>query len=272
MIRPYIYVFDADTAGPSGGTLTGGANYSNLAIPVQDCDRFVLSRVSGFENVAAKFRLYDAQQFASSSRAIAPPQDLIVMPSYVYPVDSAIRFDLENVSLASRATAGTPNYYSQLCFQGQKHLTSVPDPETPYKWRPMHVIQVLDFTLTTPGRVSPADTVLSPPQTVRYQFSQYDFELHQIRIFRRNLTTNTPADTDMKLVMFDSYNNALMSAPVLDSFLNVGSNLVNSQWPAPTILYPIDSAIRFDIYSLQTTANLPINFQIQMIGIWRQAC
>ena len=273
MIRPYMYVFDADTAGASGGPLTNGSNYYQLPTQVTACDRFVLSRVAGIQNVAARWRLYVPGKFPVMSDMQYPVgSDQIFVPSLVYPVDSSILIDLENISLASRATGGTPNYYSQIVFQGQKHLESVPDPITKYKWVPKWFVQVLPFTLDWEGRITPANTVQAPFRRKELQIEGYDFELHQLRIFRTGQTTFSPSDANIKLTVYDSYMNPLMSDPVLDSYLNAASNNYNSQFPAPVVLYPAGSRITFDIYSLQTTANLPMDLQIVAIGMWRYPC
>lgn len=272
MIRPYVYVFDADTAA-NGLPLNTGANYNRQPVPILSCDRFTLSRIAGIQNVASRYRLYDAGSFSASSIAQFPTaRDIMIVPSLVYPVDSAITFDLENITLASRATAGTPNYWSQIAFQGQRDHDAIPYPDTPYRWRPIQYTHRFEFTLDWTGRILPAEVLPERPRRFQYTFNEYDFELHRISIWRTGQTTPTPAETDFKIQIYDSFMYGFSNAPVLDSYINAGSLIYNSQFPAPTVVFPVNSAITFDITSLQTAANLPRTFQIVMQGIWRVTC
>lgn len=270
MIRPYIYVFDADTAA-GGSPLANGADFRGLSVNVESCDRFVLTRMCGVQNVASRIKLYDWQRYGFSSNPVYPALDTLFIPSPVYPVDSAISFDLFTTALANRPTAATPNYYSQIAFQGQKHLPGT-DLSTPYRWKPLQQLQVASLTLDWPGRIAPGDTVLDRPRQFSYEFDNYDFELHQIRIFRTGQAANTPADTDFKIQLYDASMNPLSNAPVLVDYINAGSNTLNSQFPAPVLLFPVGSRITYDIWSLQTAGNLPRTFEIQMLGVWRYPC
>jgi hypothetical protein len=56
---------------------------------------------------------------------------------------------------------------------------------------------------------------------------------------------------------------------VVDELLNDISVNYNSVYPAPPVLYPVGSQIKFDIWSLLIDTEIPATLEINFHGKWR---
>lgn len=269
--QPFIYVYDADR-------LTDGSSYSRTMVNLNSDAPFHLRRVSGRNFVSANLRLYDANSNFVQSAAIVAPRDYPLIPEMVYPKGSQIQFDLGTVARSSRAYAAggsVPNYYSQLSFQGAKVFSDRnPPTQTPYKWKPRFYQYTQDMTIDYTGRVAPAYTDLANFKRFSLEMRDFDFEMCAIDLLITLNGQTVPAisDTYVKIKLYDQFQDCLMSAPVLDSFLNFNSATNNSIFPTPTVLFPVGSFIVLDIYSLLVESQVPATLNVTYTGYWRVPC
>lgn len=265
--RPYIYTFDGDT-----NALINGSNYNNLIIPVLNDSDFVCRRIVGFPNIGTKIQL-KRYSLLLSGGAFAMGIDYAVAPEYVYQANSEINFDLYTANLANNPnTSGQPNYYSQLAFQGVRRFPQ-PQPDD-IQFRPKRYQYQLTATINHEGRVSPAFQSISAPTTVYLAFNDFDFELQVISIVAQlnsNIVSSPyiPSKNLCKLWIYDANGNQVSTQPVVDTYLNSSASGVQSQFPYPSLLYPLGSQIKIDIFSLLATSQLPCTFTFTFNGVWR---
>ncbi len=90
----------------------------------------------------------------------------------------------------------------------------------------------------------------------------------------------SPYASPFKITLYDATWRSRSNIPLLAEFLcrNVAntspvSNAPNNAWPSPPMLYPVNSVIRFDIFSLIPTGDsLPVTVQLLFDGVRRIAC
>jgi hypothetical protein len=276
--RPFIYVFDADTAGASGGTLTNGADYKNLTIPVNRDAPFLARRLAGRPLIGNQLQLYDRTSNYVSTDPFAVPPDYPLIPEMLFDPASQIRFDLIGVDAATASRAyGVPgsvnNYWTQLIFQGVKRFRDLQPYQTPYRYFDKVYSYPLDCSITYTGRLAPAYTAPSTPTRFSIEVRDFDFELYTISL-QADLANAAiqQSDTFFKLMLFDQYANQLFSAPVLDSFLNYTGAVNNAVFPCPPLVYPVGSHIVFDVYSLLIAAQVTATLTVTFTGVQRIAC
>lgn len=282
--RPFFYVFDADTAGPSGGTLTNAATYDNLSVPIGQDAPFILRRVAGRNLVASTIQLYDRTGNYVSAARFAMPTDYCIVPEMLYDAAGQIRFNLGTIDAATASRAygvggSVNNYWTQLVFQGIKRFPYLKPYETPYRYFEKFHQWTFSPALTVSytGRLAPAYQAPNPPQRFSLEILNFDFELSEIgiQILTADAVRDSTAvvsDTYLKIMLFDQYLNQLMSAPVLDSFLNCCSATNQSIFPIPPIVYPVGSQITLDIYSLLIASQVPATVYITFTGMQRLPC
>lgn len=278
--HPYIYVFNADTAGPSQGVLTNGATYQNLIFNLDSDAPFLARRLAGLPNVSnadTKWRLYDKNNnFVQSIplHSLNTP-DVLMIPEKMYPMGAQIRFDLFAPVLGNNpfaAGGSIPNYYSQLAFQGVKIFGALQPYITPYRYEERLYFYTQRWTIDWAGRVAPAYTIPQIPRNYSQVIDDGDFELLYInlQIQLAGETDFIPSDRKMKMGILDMNQNQLMSAPVLDSYLNWGSGLNNSVFPCPGVVYQVGSAIRYNLVSLLVEDEVPATLDVTFTGKWRR--
>jgi hypothetical protein len=274
MDRPFIYVFDADA-------LVDGANYNDLMVPLHADSEFHLRRIGGRPVVTAaaaaggriQVRADERKQLFALPAAITP--DHAIVPELVYAPGSAITFDLVNVLRANNPTAGTPVYFSQLCFQGVRRFPEggLKAKDTSYRYRERPFAIVNDMVVTWSGRIAPAELVVDGPRQFNVQVQDYDFELYYITMVQQRFGgAVAPCGQSIKLMLYDADGNQLMSAPVCDFFLGANGVGYNSLFPAPPLLYPAGSQILFDVTSLLSAAMTPMPLEIAFCGVRRMPC
>lgn len=270
--KPYIYVFDGDTAGPSGGALTNGQSYDNLGVPINTtADRFILSRVAGVSTVAAQSRLWTPQRNQLSNNLLYPVPDQVIIPSLSYPNGSVLRVDLGAVSLGNNdygVLGSVPNYWSQIAFQGQLEYGQLRQPRQASKTQQYTLVG--EFTISNTGRVAGAYQLPNAPTRFSIPVDIADFELYHIKAFIQTSGGSwQPADRHIKATFYDSAKEAMSSAPVVDSYWNGSSVYFNSAFPVPGVVFPVTSTIDIDVYSLLIASQVPASLKLCFVGAWR---
>lgn len=268
---PFIQVYNANA-------LTDGLNYRNIRVDVaRDRAGFVLRQVYGRDKVAARIQLWDsAAPMTAAANGIAMPPTYPVLPERVFPPSGALLLDLYTVARANRAGL---IYYPQLAFQGARRWEG--DLQYPalskYKYYERPFTYTETITVDWPG----TDPI---PRYFNTLVSEgCDFELQRITIIQvsQNLgqgavLTGVVPDSELKLMLYEPYGRELMSAPVLDVYLNDAAdpttNPYNGVFPAPAVLYPDRTYIKVGIVSLLTAAMLPSVYQICFCGMRRVPC
>jgi hypothetical protein len=271
--QPFVYVFDGDN-------LTDGLDYANLAQPLTSQSDFILRRIAGRPNVAAGgIRFRDRNAYNRQSAPYGIPHDYAVLPEIVYPPDAQIGFDLTNVLRANNPYPGVPgsvpNYYAQLAFVGARRFWGQRPPFSSYKYHSRPYVITTDVTIDWAGRIAPAYTQLEGPRAFSVLVDSHDFELQKIHGTLRtgiSLFEYTPSSAAVKIVLYDQNQQALSTAPVLDSYMFDNNADYNSVFPTPTLLYKANSLIRFDIMSLLIDTQVPAVLTLDFIGAWRFPC
>jgi hypothetical protein len=254
---PFFYVFDADA-------LTDGADYNNLTVPLISDSDFILRRTCGVNNVAGKFRYRDANRMERIQTATIVPNDVVSVPEGLYPPDSQLAFDLVNVARAQNPAGG---YYSQIAFQGARRFYGMQTPESSYRYYDRPYTLRADFTIDTAFGSPPIQHTVTVPDR--------DFELLSITALIDKTGGGNPtakAAHDFKITLYDAKQQQLSTAPVVDEYVCAGGPDYNSIFPCPTIWYPYNSVIRFDVVSLLAVADVPATVALLFNGVWRFPC
>lgn len=257
---PFFYTFDADA-------LTDGTDYFNIAVQLTNNSDFLLRRICGTNNVAAQFRYRDANRMERLQQPCTVTNDIVSVPQSLYPMDSQIAFDLINVLRAQNPAGG---YYSQIAFQGVRRFYGQITPESDYRYYDRPYVIRTDFTIGTAFGNPPTQHTVTVPDR--------DFELQSIVAFIDKgsrggvLPATVRAAHDFKMTLYDARQNQLSDAPVVDEYICAGGPDYNSIFPCPTIWYPVNSVIRFDIWSLLAAADVTATVTMLFNGLWRFPC
>ena len=271
---PFIYVYDANA-------LTDGNNYSNLSLPTVGDSDFLLRMITGYPNVATGgFRFRDMEMRNRLSTLVNIFNNYVVTPDIPYRIPgSQITFDLGNVQRANVAYVGVPgsvpNYYSQLAFQGVKRFYGYTPYETPYRWFEQPYTISTAFVLSNAGNVAPGYTQPNTPVRYTVPVDNYDFEMQKIVIMVQpnGAAGYSLASNRIKLTLYAQPGEmAMMSAPVVDRYLNANDSVFNSMFPVPPVVYPANSTIIVDVVSLLNNLQVPANVTISFVGMWRYPC
>jgi FG-GAP repeat protein len=165
-------------------------------------------------------------------------------------------------------------FTAQLAFMGVRRVRGK-DPLIPkFEFRPKPYIYDAQIVLTNPaadamGNPSPAQTLIVP-------ISNYDFEVYEFRIRYRSAAGafQDPAQPYAKLWIYDPVGQQISNLPILDLYINglPLSKYVNGAL-VPVLLYPNQSQIRIDFYSVVKNAGLlPLTCFIDIVGVQRQPC
>ncbi len=98
--------------------------------------------------------------------------------------------------------------------------------------------------------------------------------------FGPGTATMSPYASPFKIMLYDATWRQRMSVPVLSELLCTNLSTVppvsmspNNAWPCPPMMYPVNSVIRFDIFSLIPTGDtLPTTVTLLFDGVRRIAC
>lgn len=270
---PFIYVFDPRA-------LTNGTSPAGLVVPIREHD-FLLRSVVGVSTAATDWLYYNPSDspamgsgdvatsgFAASPIATSPR--FTVVPEKFFPANSQIKFDLGTVALALNADDVE---IGLIGFQGVKRAGEGQwgwaKYQTPYQYyeRPYSYQITVDVNFFASAGAGPRSFVV--PVT------DADFELQMVAI--QEVTSGAiqalPADP-FWITLFDpSGYNALSNLPISPRWLNYfqGGNFF-SCFPAPTMVYPVNSEIKFDIQSLINAGGGARQFQLSFQGVQREPC
>lgn len=281
---PFCYVFDAS------GIPDGTAILQNNAVQLQGDSEFVLRRISGVNLCVdtpangGRFNYRNASgSYANGnpSTGIFMPPNWPVVPEKVYPVSNgAIFFDLYQTLRSVVATcSGNPIYESYIAFWGVKrfgHPAGYPTNQTPYAYRPCKYSY--SYTLTIDWNHFSSGSIVAPPRRFTVDMDRYDFELQRIQISKSTVGsegTGALVTNDFLIMGYDANLHQLSSLPLPQAFINSCRPTART-YPlyqpalAPTVVYPVGSAITFDITSnLCNGAGSPQTYNICFDGIWR---
>ncbi len=282
--QSYIYTYQ-----PSANGLTNGNSYSLLPVEIQDAG-FLLRWWAGAESILTSgnprsgngaIQVYDRLRngfFKTAS--IIPgnfPQGQSVTPESVYPVNSAIRFDITNLNLALASAGGNNVPLDQLCFYGVRRFVGAKSDPEPSLYPFYEKDYAYPFSVTLTANGSLTGPVLQSQFIIPIQ--DFDFELRRIEGGKTlNGTTYTQLSAtapEFAINLYDSHWIVRSNAPVFSNrichFPLSLSNPLNV-FPAPGILYPVNSVLRFDIFSLiPLTATLPTIY-LTFKGVRRIPC
>jgi hypothetical protein len=274
----FQYVFDAQGAG-----LVDGTDRMQLGVEVDDGD-FLLRYWSGLPTIADRLNIYDwlGRRFASEAMflgaaSLAGYGQLVVQPEVKYPHGGNLRFDLTNIT---QALAGVGLDASQLVFTGvRRRVGAVSDPApSSYKYYEKRFNYPYTLSINNYGIVG-AD--IQSPVQYTLPITEYDFELRRVELSLQESHQNS----QFKITLYNQDWRQVSNLPVLSNLfchLNptvqtggqpFASNGELSFWPAPPLLYKVNSVIRFDIYSLLVSPTvLPQTFQLLFDGVRRIPC
>lgn len=283
---PFCYVFDAS------GITNGLAQLQNLSVQLQGDSEFVLRHIAGVNLCVAagstgRFNFRNASgSYANGnpSTGVIFPPNFPVVPEKLYPqAGGAILFDLYNTSKhVVDACSGNPVSDAQIAFFGVKRFgyqAGYPTQKTPYRFRPCKYTYGYDLTLN--WNHFALSTNVAPPRRFTVELDRYDFELLRISITKTTAGsqgTGALATNDFQIMLYDSNQHQLFSSAVNQSFINSGRPTpatAPAYQPAlaPSLVYPVGSAITFDISSMGCNlVNVPQTYNIAFEGIWRTPC
>lgn len=151
---------------------------------------------------------------------------------------------------------------SQLVFMGVRRMKGPKPtlaPGCPYKPK--------SFTYTLNATLTVAYPVTAPVKVVQ-TVNDYDFDLYNL-IFTYIAGGAALSRVVMQVMLFDAVHQQTSNLPVNDVYWNdsrVSTNPYRVGAVVTPLLYPQQSQIRLDLYSMLKTAQLPVTVQIQLVG------
>lgn len=271
--QPYIYVYDGDA-------LTDGNNYVNVPVFVpRDGAAFVLRQIYGRNNLCARIQFRDGYApLTGADAGIVMPNTYPVIPERVVKPEGALISDFYTVARANRVNLAVTIFFAQMAFQGVRRWPTSTPGTTRYPGPSSYKYWEKPFTYETTVTVNWVGT---DPTPRRFNIPVYDmdFECQRVTLMRQQqagVASFAVPSNEIKLVLYDGYPQPLMSAPVLDVFLNDAADAAthpyNGVFPVPGVLYRSGGQIRFDVVSLLTVNLLNSQYQICFHGVQRIPC
>jgi len=190
--------------------------------------------------------------------------NMVMGPELFYPDGSYIRLDLQTLALITSGGVSK----SQMVFTGAKrkpHTMSDPVPSA-YKYyeKPYAMPYTLSINSYGTGAV---------PLQIQIPINDFDFELRRIELAQQS----NQQSSQFKVTLYDNNRVARSNLPVLSNmFFHLNPQTSSGEfnfWPCPPILFPVDGAIYFDIWSLLASPTvLPQTFQLMFHGVRRIPC
>jgi len=288
----FVYAF----VPTDNGITTGDAFLQSIA--VQDGD-FVARAWAGKDTVEttgvgpgaglASIQIYDTLRHAyfsgpnSVSESYSNGQSII--PEKIYQDGGFIRFDLFNVNplLNNTGGLGSPNVYAdQLCFYGVRRSSKwISDPApSAYKYYEKPYSIPFTFTLTSYGISTPGTGLPSPTQYI-VPIEDFDFELREMRFVATDGTDGTQTQVPFAILLYNSSWRQTSNIPlhierIAKPIAGPGTAISQQPYnpfPSPPLMYPINSVIRFNIYSMiPSGSTLPVNVSLLFNGVRRIPC
>jgi hypothetical protein len=291
--RFFVYAYNADALVDSIAPAT--SDYRGLSVQIEASSDFIMRKVSGAPQVVmpcpplapppvGRVQLYNSVGAKVSGDPLNANhyRSSAVVPELRYPAGSAIVFDLYGVLRAvhlAGASAGGVTFLSQLAFHGVERARGRADTESSYRYyeKPYiyHFPLVIDWTAYV---FDAAGLVVGvrPPHQFYLEVNNSDFELHQIVV----TVTNTGAipwaagtgSTLAYMMLYDQNNRACSNVPLWMNFLEANSPDSFGNVITPPLLYRVGSYITFDIHSRCLALDLPLNLDIDFVGVRRLPC
>jgi len=161
---------------------------------------------------------------------------------------------------------------SQLAFMGVRRVKGSDPLRSKYEFRPKDYIYNASIALN----VLATGGISAPPQLLIQTITNYDFELYELRLRYRSAAGAfaDPSIPFAKLWIYDPVLQQLSNLPILDLYVN-GLPLSKYKNGAlvPVLLYPNQSQIRIEFYSVITNAALlPVTCFVDFVGVQRVPC
>lgn len=282
---PYFWVFD-------GRPLTNGTSPQNNIINITDAD-FYLRSVVGLTTVASRWLYYNASESQAMGLGVEHSAGGLptfpvsfnrwtVAPEKFFPLQSAIRFDLQNVA---KAVNEDGNQISFIGWQGIKRVAKGQWDwgiyQSDYEYYEHPYSYELDVTIDFFFDAGAAPRRFSIPVT------EYDFELQKIGVHAipaedrgdGNGNGGPPPQSlgpdPFLFLLFDPTGyRALASQPHPARWVNYWETALNFQsvFPVPTYVYPFGSNIEFELTSLLNAAGGNQSYQFSFQGVRRVPC
>lgn len=269
--------------------IANGNSYSLLGVPVED-GMFVCRAWSGapllVNPTTGTVQMYDGVRCAWFQLPILQgnfPPSMAVLPEKVYRNNSALRFDLTNAALKTNNNGSNQVYADQMAWYGAKRNPgNVSDPlPSQYKYYEKPFSYPISFNLTNYGPSAGGLAIpgLAAPTQYTIGIFDFDFELRRIGLSTAGKSINNYA-SPFKILLYDATWRQRMSVPIISELIchspsNTAppSSMPNNCWPSPPLMYPVNSVIRFDIFSLIPTGDtLPVTINLTFEGVRRIAC
>jgi len=281
----FQYVFDAQGAG-----LADSTDVFQKGVLVAD-GQFVLRQWAGLRSLAERIQIYDwlNRRFASEAMFLGAGAlgqgsyqngygGMVVAPEVIYPDQGAIRFDLTNVTQDVAGVDGALTVYrSQVVYSGVRRREGVISDPAPSKYPYYEKRFSIPYTLSINNYAS-SGGILLPGVQKSIEVRDFDFELRRIELAPQS----AGQESQFKILLYDRNWVAMSNLPVLSNLLLHTPELALTDttgdhswsfWPSPPILYPVNSVIRFDIFSLLFAPTaLPQTFQLLFDGVRRIPC
>lgn len=279
---PFIWVFDARS-------LVNGTSPQNLIIPVKDADFYLRSAV-GMATVASRWNYFNPSRepaigqgvrsaSALSDNLLTTSNRYTVVPEKFYPVDTEIRFDLQNVA---KAVNEDDQEISFLGFQGVKRLAAGAWKFNPAQYRSDYRYYEKPWSYEVEVGINFFVDQGAAPRKFTRTIEEFDFELQKICIHRRDVEAeggggpvgSLGVDPFLMLMWdptgYDKLSSDFCPARWYNFFETTGNFF--SVMPVPTMIYPIGSQISFELLSLLVAAGGTQTYQFSFQGVQRIPC
>jgi len=270
----YQYVYDAqDVTG-----IANGQTLFQVGPQVIDGD-FVMRFWAGLSTIAQGLKIYDWQSRFRSSDFMTLGTvnnqfaNMVVAPELWYPVGSYIRQDLQTVALVVAGTEGGKTIYrSQMVYSGVKRRSNMVSDPVPSNYKYYEKPYSIPYTLSI-NNYATTGGVINVPVQIQIKVEDFDFELRRIELAQQS----NQQPSQFKVTLYDNNRMQRSNKPVLSNmFFHLNPQTSSGEfnfWPCPPILFPVDGAIYFDIWSLLfSPTSLPQKFQLMFHGVRRIPC
>lgn len=260
--QAYIYAYNTDA-------IADGINILNLAIPVEGNAEFRCRKIDGSIQVVnpltGQLLIHDRLSRPCSDRPLYAGhlRSVAVVPERYYPPGSQILFNLYTTLRAANAVPPDTTFLSQIAFRGIHRRAGPELIETryPFKQKP--------FIITAPLTVNWLSTAALPTQLQVIPVNNYDFELHAIRVYVMNNGAIPGPGILLKMRVYDALERSLSNVPLLMDFWLENSETFLGNVFSPAVLYPAGCEIRYEIESLALPGQIPLNYEIEFLGVRR---
>lgn len=270
----FQYVFDAQNQ--SG--IANGQTLFQVGPHVTNGD-FLMRYWAGLSTIANGLKFYDWQSrfrssdFMTLGTSANQFANMVVTPELWYPDNSFIRLDLQTIALIVAGTDGaTTVYKSQMVFTGAKRKPFAVSDPVPSSYRYYEKPYSIPYTLSI-NNYATTGGVLNGPTQIQLPITNFDFELRRVELAQQS----NQQSSQFKITLYDNNRQMRSNLPVLSNmFFHLDPKTSSGEfnfWPSPPILFPIDGAIYFDIWSLLFSPTvLPQTFQLLFHGVRRIPC